>query len=224
MQAKTKANEAYLQWYGPILEECLRLAKKESVIVKPRFHLGKRISAARKELEGISNEKGWTGALGAFMLDLQSDLGLGQTTVYNAIAFADMFESYDQFARQHFDIKRVTHRTKGSFQAGLKSPPKSKREKASVPGRDLTWEEVTLYVLPKKSRDKNAEGKPTETSQSQKQSPSQGAKSEPWMNFAIQLPLETLKAFRQIAAQNGTSPEALLASWVQGYIAQYHQS
>lgn len=222
-KAEKAENEAYLSWYNPILDECLKLARKESALVKPRYILGQRVSAARKQLEGISNEKGWSGALGAFMLDLSSDLHLGQTTLYNCIAFADKFDTFEEFARQSFPIKRVTHRQKGSFQAGLKTPQKSSKEELKVPGRDLTWEEVCKYALPKNSREKKSESQPSESGQpgTFASSSREASKAEPWMSFAIQLPFATLQRFRQIAQQNGNSPEALLASYIQGYVDTY---
>ena len=147
-RAKREAEEkAYLQWYNPILDECLRLSRKESVILQSRFRLGKRIISAKKQLKGLVDQNGWAGKLGSFMQQLAADLHLGQSTLYYCVAFAKKFDAFEDFGREAFDIRRVSQRRDlvmddGRFQP-LETPVK-------VLGKELTWKEVCHFVVPKK--------------------------------------------------------------------------
>lgn len=160
-RARRQAEEkAYLQWYNPILGECLRLCRKESVILQSRFRLGKRIISAKKQLKGLVDQNGWAGKLGSFMQQLAADLHLGVSTLYYCVAFAKKFETFEDFGRESFDIKWVRQRqdlvmNEGRFQP-LETP-------AKVLGKELTWTEVCRFVVPrKKGKSRRTKGNKTD--------------------------------------------------------------
>ena len=218
-RAKREAEaSAYLQWYNPILDECLGLSRKESVILQSRSLLGKRIISAKKQLKGLVDQDGWAGKLGSFMHQLATDLHLGQSTLYYCVAFAKKFETFEDFGRESFDIKRVSQRqdlvmNDGRFQP-LETP-------AKVLGKELTWKEVCRFVVPKKkakSRKANAGQADSGLSLPSIEPTSPSAMASP--GVYVPLTEETERLLKALAAKAGKNAARYVADLLEELIPQ----
>lgn len=220
----TPGLEAYEEFYLRILADVRVLVDQESVSSLPYKHaIGVRIARAREELAKIrplTAEDGWNGELGNLTKRLESDLDYGRTTLNNCYRFASKFPSWNTFAQKEFKVTRGDANGNGN-------------SKVQVLGKDLLWNEVVGFLsgarvttelrvaMVEESQEHTDRGSNTPDGKLTKRK-AIPAPPNPSV-FNIPLPIDKLEVFRQLTLQLDTTPESVLAHYIEAYITSKGQ-